>query len=384
MGFFQGICNQTVLMVILITSFFSTLFFFILYMMSKERGILMLFFANLSQIALTVTLIVLARSNNEWALVAANTISVVVTVFWINAFFVIFNVKCSYLTLVAINSFAIFIGFVLYWLFRDSHIVVILTTMLITVVAFFGAVKCALKIGSTKKTQEKYSVIFLAVFGALNLVRATYRAFNKLDFSDFAKVDDSATMFLLFCYGLSLVINYSILYINYEGLVNRAEALSCVDKLTGTLSRGAFFEVLSKKLAEVRRGVSNICLALLDIDNFKQINDTYGHLAGDQVLRCFTDTIKKNIRKYDVIGRYGGEEFILILQSRNCNEAKYALERIQKNLGLQPLIHDEHVTFSCGHMFLDKDNCDMPMDDMIQAIDAKMYEAKALGKDMIV
>lgn len=384
MGFFQGICNQTVLTVILITSFFSTLFFFILYMMSKERGILMLFFANLSQIALTVTLLVLARSNNEWALVAANTISVVVTVFWINAFFVIFNVKCSYLTLAAINSFGIIMGFGLYWLFRDSHIVVVSTTMLITVVAFWGAVKCALKMGSTKKVQEKYSVIFLAVFGALNLVRGTYRAFNPLDFSDFAKVDDSASMFVLICYGLSLVVNYSILYINYEGLVNKAEALSYVDKLTGTLSRGAFFATLSKKLAEVRRGMGNICLALLDIDNFKQVNDTYGHLAGDQVLRCFTDTIKENIRENDIIGRYGGEEFILILQSRNCDEAKYALGRIRKKLGAQPLIHDEHVTFSCGHMFLDKYNCDMPIDDMVRAIDAKMYEAKALGKDRIV
>jgi diguanylate cyclase len=189
---------------------------------------------------------------------------------------------------------------------------------------------------------------------------------------------------VLICYGLSLVVNYSILYINYEGLVNKAEALSYVDKLTGTLSRGAFFATLSKKLAEVRRGMGNICLALLDIDNFKQVNDTYGHLAGDQVLRCFTDTIKENIRENDIIGRYGGEEFILILQSRNCDEAKYALGRIRKKLGAQPLIHDEHVTFSCGHMFLDKYNCDMPIDDMVRAIDAKMYEAKALGKDRIV
>ena len=344
----------------------------------------MIFFSNIFQIAITASLLALAKTNNEWALVTANILSVIIVVFWINAVFMVFAIETSYIALIAINAFGTVQALVLYSVFTDIHAVNVLTVFTVAAVSFYGLLKVLLKKRKNKSTRMDYSIIMLLVFGVLNIVRGTYRLLNPLNFAKFSMIDKSAAVFILMCYGFSFIINYSILYLNYSELVLKVERLSYTDKLTGALSRNTFYMMLSQKLAEVKRGMRNICVALLDIDNFKRINDTYGHLVGDEVLKSFIKTVKDNIRENDIIGRYGGEEFILIIEARNGEDALHALRRLRRKINCISLIAGETITFSCGHMFIDRGKSEMSVDHIIREIDLKMYEAKALGKDRVV
>jgi diguanylate cyclase (GGDEF)-like protein len=384
MSLLQAMCNQTITVIIMITSFFSAIFFIIIFALNKSKGILMIFFSNVFQIAITASLLALAKTNNEWALVTANILSVVIVVFWINAVFMAFDIKISYLSLVTINALGTIQALVLYTVFKDIHVVNVLTVFVVAAVAFYGAIKAYIKKKRNKSTRLNYSIIMLFVFGLLNIVRGTYRLLNPLDFSEFNMIDKSAALFILLCYVFSFIINYSILYLDYSELVYKVEKLSYIDKLTGALSRNTFYMMLGQKLTEVKRGMRSICVALLDIDNFKRINDTYGHLVGDEVLKSFIKTIKNNMRGNDIIGRYGGEEFILIMEAKSCEDAVRALGRIKEQIKCASFITGEKITFSCGHMFIDRRKSELPVDHIIKEIDTKMYEAKALGKDRVV
>lgn len=384
MNLLQGICNQTITVIMLITSFFSAVFFLVIFILNKSKGILMVFFSSVFQIAITASLLTLAKTNNEWALVTANILSVILVFFWINAIFIVFDIKTSYIAIIAINLFGILQALFLYVFLKDIHIVNVITVFAVAAVSFYGAVEALLKKKGEKSIQIYYSVIMLFGFGVLNVVRGLYRIFRPLDFTKFNNIDNSAAAFILLCYGFSFIINYSILYLNYSELVSKIEKLSYTDKLTGALSKNTFYIMFAQKLAEVKRGMRSICVALLDLDNFKRINDTYGHLAGDEVLKSFIKALKDNLRENDIIGRFGGEEFIIIMEANSREDALCALTRLSGKMSNVSFLAGEKITFSCGHMFVDREKSEMTVDNIIKEIDFRMYEAKALGKDRVV
>ena len=384
MGLLQGICNETITVVIMITSFFSSVFFFVIFALNKSKGLLMLFFSNVLQVAATLSLLALKQTNNVWALVTANIFSIIIVVFWINSIFIVYDIKTSYLPLIIINFFGTVQALTLYYFLKDIHIVNVFTIFTLAITSFYGAIKSLDKKRKNKNTRIGYSIIMLTVLGMFSIVRGLYRLFNPLSFTDFSAIDKSAALFILTCYGFSLIVNYSLLYLNYSELVHKVEKLSYTDKLTGALSRNSFYMMLSQKLSEVRRGMRCICVALLDIDNFKRINDTYGHLVGDEVLRNFINAIKDNMRENDIIGRYGGEEFIIIIEANSCEDSFEALSRLKGKMNQINYIVGEKITFSCGHMFIDRKKSEMSVDNIIKEIDFRMYEAKALGKDRVV
>ncbi len=164
-------------------------------------------------------------------------------------------------------------------------------------------------------------------------------------------------------------------------LVNR---LVREDQLTGALNRRGLDDALAREAARAERNRTPFCIALIDIDNFKAINDSYGHQVGDIVLVHLIAIIRETIRTHDLIGRYGGEEFLLLLPDSKINEAVTVMERLRRELAAKPIAWAKQrllVTFSAGVAQRAAGESD---EAFIQRADQALYEAKRDGKDRAV
>lgn len=155
------------------------------------------------------------------------------------------------------------------------------------------------------------------------------------------------------------------------------------DGLTKLYSREFLIEVIEKSIQKVKRCDSSFTVCIIDVDNFKYVNDAYGHLIGDEVLRSLSEILSKNLRVSDFLGRYGGEEFILLLQETGVQETFEICERMRRQIELKKFrVKDEvfSVTISIGIAKYKNQS----LEDLISVADQKMYEAKRHGKNRIV
>ena len=157
----------------------------------------------------------------------------------------------------------------------------------------------------------------------------------------------------------------------------QSDTLAERDSLTGALTRRAMLKSLKKAL----KSDSTSCVALLDVDNFKKINDRYGHLVGDEVLTTLTRTIQKRIRKSDKLCRYGGEEFLIYFSDTDQQSAKRILDELNASLSRQKLWSgtDQKFSVSFSSGLLDV-NGETNLDTIIKACDDLLYKAKREGR----
>jgi diguanylate cyclase len=156
------------------------------------------------------------------------------------------------------------------------------------------------------------------------------------------------------------------------------------DQLTGALNRRGLDAAFDRETKLVDRSHSPLCIALLDIDNFKRLNDTMGHQVGDKALIHLCNVIKEALRPSDSVARYGGEEFVIILPDIDLKEAAHTIERLQRELTKQFFMHENDrvlVTFSAG---VAQRAMDEPQEEVIGRADKAMYQAKHTGKNRVV
>ena len=168
----------------------------------------------------------------------------------------------------------------------------------------------------------------------------------------------------------------------YKDLVYRAN----YDQLTGILNRHASLKRAREEMSRVNRTDSLYCIALCDIDNFKIINDSYGHSVGDVVLRKFTARLKNAMRQYDVFGRFGGEEFIIAMEVLP-DEAMSSFERLRHIIAATPIACEKHlinVAMSCGVCILRPKEVQPTLDEMLEAADRALYKAKQSGRNQVI
>ena len=156
------------------------------------------------------------------------------------------------------------------------------------------------------------------------------------------------------------------------------------DFLTGLYNRRHFFETGEKIFAQLRRGRLKVAVAMLDIDNFKRVNDTWGHGAGDVAISEVARILKANLRDTDVLARFGGEEYCVLLAGLETErDAVMVMKRIVQKISQAPLQFEKvefQVTVSCGVCLAPKDT----LEGMIQESDRQLYQAKADGKNRVV
>jgi diguanylate cyclase (GGDEF)-like protein len=164
----------------------------------------------------------------------------------------------------------------------------------------------------------------------------------------------------------------------------RIEELAEVDELTGSLNRRCIMRMLDEEVSRAQRTKAPCSIALIDLDWFKRINDTYGHPTGDEVLRTFAITVFANIRNFDRFGRFGGEEFLMVLPDTSQEAAQRILDRLRAivaDLDWSALSPGMRVTVSAGVATLKSD--DTP-DTVLARADGALYEAKSQGRNRIV
>jgi diguanylate cyclase len=156
------------------------------------------------------------------------------------------------------------------------------------------------------------------------------------------------------------------------------------DQLTRTLNRRGLDEAWAAEAARAERQQSPLCLSVLDLDNFKHLNDRLGHQAGDRALVHLADVVRQALRPSDIIARYGGEEFVVLLPHTPADEAVSVMVRLQRELTRHYFMHNQErilITFSAG--VAERREAET-RDDLLKRADAALYEAKRTGKNRVV
>jgi diguanylate cyclase (GGDEF)-like protein len=167
-------------------------------------------------------------------------------------------------------------------------------------------------------------------------------------------------------------------------LYQKVQELTITDSLTQVFNRRYFLERFNEEFDRSRKFKYNLSFLIVDIDHFKNINDNYGHLVGDAILREITKTIKENIRQIDFMGRYGGEELSIILIETDKGPARLAAERIRQSIESRRFaVYDENlkVTISIGISTFPEDANDTAQ--LIDKADKALYKAKLEGRNRV-
>jgi diguanylate cyclase (GGDEF)-like protein len=177
-----------------------------------------------------------------------------------------------------------------------------------------------------------------------------------------------------------LIISYALSALKHA--FEREKELARTDALTGMANSRALYEVMDREMIRARRAGQPLTVAYMDIDNFKEINDTLGHAAGDHLLCMVAETIGKTVRGTDTVARVGGDEFVILLPDADYGESEEAVERIQADLLELMRTNDRDATFSIGMVTYRDMFCSV--DEMVRTADKLMYRIKSNGKNGIL
>ncbi|RKY31320.1 MAG: hypothetical protein DRP74_05115 [Candidatus Omnitrophota bacterium] len=196
------------------------------------------------------------------------------------------------------------------------------------------------------------------------------------------------TAFLRICvyYIVGLIVGY---YSQIDkALRSKLNKLAYYDELTGCINYRWIMSVLENEFSRCKRYSRKMSLAMLDIDHFKEINDKNGHPVGNDILRTFSNILRSSVRNIDIVGRYGGDEFLIVFPESDSENVLVVLERIRAKLTqvkvISPRLKEKdavHLNFSAG--VVSYPYCGEDLDDMITAVDNALYQVKKTGRNRV-
>lgn len=208
-----------------------------------------------------------------------------------------------------------------------------------------------------------------------------------------AYIDMHQKIFIVIARQVSILVEKSRLYqhiyeINSQlvSALNDLKEQSSRDSLTGLLHRGAIMEFLKNTIDKCSRKKQPMVTILADIDYFKHVNDTYGHIMGDSVLKEVSNTLISQLRSYDCVGRYGGEEFLIILGETNMTDALLIVERIRRAISKLEFKQNDitfSLTMSFGLSFSDNITHVKDAETLLLEADSALYQAKNEGRNRV-
>lgn len=164
-----------------------------------------------------------------------------------------------------------------------------------------------------------------------------------------------------------------------------AEEAATHDPLTGLWNHNRIIEILIEEMSRSDRQGQPLSVAMLDLDHFKHVNDTYGHIVGDEVLREIARRLERTIRVYDSVGRFGGEEFMIVLPGTGRVDAEQAAERIRAEISREPILTTAGTLRVTGSLGVVTHRGEVPSDatGLLVAADDALYDAKGSGRDRV-
>lgn len=158
--------------------------------------------------------------------------------------------------------------------------------------------------------------------------------------------------------------------------------LASTDPLTGLLNRRSFTELAEREMARAKRHDHPLTFLMMDIDHFKRVNDTHGHARGDEILRQFAEMCRAEFRQHDLIGRWGGEEFVAALVETDARYARTVAERMRRRVAAAPMLDaDQTLTVSIGVAVVNADDATIVFP--LGRADDALYTAKRLGRNRV-
>ena len=181
------------------------------------------------------------------------------------------------------------------------------------------------------------------------------------------------------------VTDEAVSRLGMQSLNSQLEKISRIDGLTGLYNRRFWEEQFVMEYKRDKRSESPSALIMLDIDNFKKVNDTYGHPAGDEVIKTLAGIIKKATRETDLAGRYGGEEFAVILPDTPVANVEFVAERIRRLVEKCVVVHDEmNISFTVSIGIAGFKQTYRDSTQWLDMADKSLYQAKAAGKNRVI
>ncbi|MBU1642112.1 GGDEF domain-containing protein, partial [bacterium] len=177
-----------------------------------------------------------------------------------------------------------------------------------------------------------------------------------------------------------LILRYNTFLLQWKEEVKRLNEITMLDELTKSYNRRYFNQKVQKHIDLYRRYGQEFSMIMFDVDDFKNINDTYGHDKGDYILKAIVNDVKRHLRSSDVICRIGGEEFAVILTETNLEEACIAAEKIRSAVESQSYIAGQKVTISVGVDAFDEK---YDFNIFYRAVDSFLYKSKHNGKNCV-
>jgi diguanylate cyclase (GGDEF)-like protein len=194
----------------------------------------------------------------------------------------------------------------------------------------------------------------------------------------------NAAVFLAYA-GFIIVSTLGVMWMEIESLQSDLVRSARFDSLTGLYNRGTFLEEFEREVSRCARGATAFSLAMFDLDRFKLLNDRYGHPGGDRILKGLAEALRTSIRKHDTVGRYGGEEFALLMPGTAKDTALRVAERVRREIETRGISVEGKridVTVSGGIATYGVDGDDW--DTLLSAADTALYEAKGAGRNRIL
>lgn len=279
----------------------------------------------------------------------------------------------------------IFTNVCIFLTIKNTYISVLFNTGLCIILSISTALLLLKYSPHRKSLEHRFTGLLFLIFAGFTLYRLTIASIDQDNPIEYLTHWNHNEATFLACMLTLLVINFGFIAMVYEKIAEQLGHAAGHDWLTGAMNRGNLEKNSDIIKAISMRAKQQQAMLLMDLDYFKRINDNYGHLFGDKVICAFVNVATEAMRTSDVIGRYGGEEFCILMPNTNEQEAMLLAERIRYKFENHPLaFYDKAIYSTVSIGVCDSNQVGREFNDMFAAADQSLYAAKQAGRNKVI